>query len=84
VEEVVYFPELNHPSLPYAIKQMIAHEVEMEIMRRKEGPNLTQTNVEIDEQKKNPPQDEKVSPIFDATSIGQKTIGQNYSFVALG
>ena len=38
VEDVVFFPELNHPTVPYAIKQMIAHEVEMEIMRRKEGP----------------------------------------------
>jgi hypothetical protein len=38
VEDVVYFPDLNHSTMPYAIKQMIAHEVEMEVMRRKEGP----------------------------------------------
>ena len=39
VEDVVFFPEINHATLPYAVKQMIAHEIEMEQMRRQEGPN---------------------------------------------
>ena len=34
LEEVVYFPNIDHTSLPYAIKQLIAHEVEVEKMRR--------------------------------------------------
>lgn len=37
MEDVVYFENQNHINLPYAIKQMIAHEVELEIMRRREG-----------------------------------------------
>merc|ERR1712226_947815 len=38
LEEVVYFPNIPHTSLPYAIKQLIAHEVEVEKMRR-DTPN---------------------------------------------
>jgi len=45
VEEVAHFPDINHRSLPYAIKQMIAHEVEVEKMRREDesrrGPTPT-------------------------------------------
>ena len=36
VEDVVHFPDIPHPSLPYAVKQMIAHEVDVERMRRDE------------------------------------------------
>ena len=36
LEEVAYFPDIPHYSLPYAIKQLVAHEVEVEKMRRKE------------------------------------------------
>jgi len=46
VEDVIFFPELPHQNIPYAIKQMIAHEVEMEIMRRKEGPTTATTNID--------------------------------------
>merc|ERR1712029_773997 len=40
VESVAHFPELTHKSLPYAVKQLISHEVEVEKMRREESPNL--------------------------------------------
>lgn len=33
---MVQFPNIKHCSLPYAIKQLIAHEVQMEKMRRSE------------------------------------------------
>ena len=36
IEDVAYFPDISHKSLPYAIKQMIAHEIEVEKMRRDE------------------------------------------------
>lgn len=36
VEEVALFPDIQHAQLPYAIKQMIAHEVIKEKMRRSE------------------------------------------------
>ena len=36
LEEVVYFPDIKNNVLPYAIKQLVAHEVEVEKMRRKE------------------------------------------------
>lgn len=44
LEEVVYFPSIHHTSLPYAIKQLIAHEVEVEKMRR-DNPNDSETIV---------------------------------------
>lgn len=34
IEDVAYFKDIQHQSLPYAIKQLIAHEVEKEKMRR--------------------------------------------------
>ena len=34
VEEVAYFPAIQHIQLPYALKQLIAHEVDKEKMRR--------------------------------------------------
>ena len=36
LEEVAYFPNIVHNSVPYAIKQLIAHEVELERMRKKD------------------------------------------------
>ena len=36
LEEATYFPNISHYSVPYAIKQLVAHEVEVEKMRRKE------------------------------------------------
>lgn len=36
LEEVAYFPDIKNNCLPYAIKQLVAHEVEVEKMRRKE------------------------------------------------
>ena len=36
LEEVAYFPDIKNNVLPYAIKQLVAHEVEVEKMRRKE------------------------------------------------
>ena len=37
VECVAHFPDIPHKQLPYAIKQLISHEVEVEKMRREEG-----------------------------------------------
>ena len=37
IEEVAYFKDINHTQLPYAIKQLIAHEVEKEKMRRSDA-----------------------------------------------
>lgn len=54
VEEVVFFPEQNHSTMPYAIKQMIAHEVQMEIMRRKEGADHDDNKIENDAMKNSP------------------------------
>ena len=37
IEDVAYFKDINHTQLPYAIKQLIAHEVEKEKMRRSDA-----------------------------------------------
>ena len=37
IEEVAYFQDINHNQLPYAIKQLISHEVEKEKMRRSDA-----------------------------------------------
>ena len=66
VEDVIFFPELPHPTIPYAIKQMIAHEVEMEIMRRKEGPTTTMSTTNVD---KNVESDQQQMPIEEKVSI---------------
>ena len=67
MEDVIFFPELPHQNIPYAIKQMIAHEVEMEIMRRKEGPTATMTT-SIDKNVENvqtqPPEEQVILFIF--------------------
>ena len=34
---MAHFPDIPHKQLPYAIKQLISHEVEVEKMRREEG-----------------------------------------------
>ena len=36
LEDVAYFPNIVHSTIPYSIKQLVAHEVEVEKMRRKE------------------------------------------------
>lgn len=36
IEAVCYFKDIQHQQLPYAIKQLIAHEVDKERMRRSE------------------------------------------------
>ena len=41
VESIAHFPDIPHKSLPYAIKQLISHEVEVEKMRREEGPAVS-------------------------------------------
>jgi hypothetical protein len=68
VEDVIFFPELPHQNIPYAIKQMIAHEVEMEIMRRKEGPATTTMTTNIDKNVENvqtqPPEEQVILFIF--------------------
>jgi len=51
LEDVVYFPNITHSNLPYSVKQLVAHEVEVEKMRRKEHPNLeASTKIKISNQ----------------------------------
>ena len=51
LEDVVYFPNITHSNLPYSVKQLVAHEVEVEKMRRKEQPNLeASTKIKISNQ----------------------------------
>ena len=57
VEGVAHFPELPHKSLPYAVKQLISHEVEVEKMRREESPNLPPAQPEKSASKAQPQQE---------------------------
>ena len=48
LEEVAYYPDVKNIGLPYAIKQLVAHEVEVEKMRRKEpSPEQSSTRNQV-------------------------------------
>lgn len=56
LEDVVYFPNITHSNLPYSVKQLVAHEVEVEKMRRKEHSNIEDsTKIKMSNQDKTNP-----------------------------
>ena len=43
IEDIAYFKDINHSQLPYAIKQLISHEVEKEKMRKADVSSIQPT-----------------------------------------
>ena len=60
IEEVAYFPDMQHPQLPYAIKQLIAHEVDKEKMRRGHADQISEVKKVAAQAK---PDEEAAAPI---------------------
>lgn len=54
VEDVVHFQDIKHDQLPYAIKQLISHEVEKEKMRKSEVHVQEKTVKKTEVKKDNP------------------------------